>query len=76
MLDDVIQRTDRLDVATFQEGAVQAFEAEWRAVRRRHTGDAAGQNMVTIATQAICDYLLQAMPQPPQFWSSLWRFAQ
>jgi len=29
------------------------------------TGDAAGQNMVTIATQAVCDYILQNSPVKP-----------
>ena len=32
------------------------------------TGDAAGQNMVTLATQAICERLLQEMPQAPLSW--------
>jgi hydroxymethylglutaryl-CoA reductase (NADPH) len=31
------------------------------------TGDAAGQNMVTIATQAICDYIAQHSPVQPQY---------
>jgi hydroxymethylglutaryl-CoA reductase (NADPH) len=29
------------------------------------TGDASGQNMVTLATQAVCDYILEASPVPP-----------
>lgn len=29
------------------------------------TGDAAGQNMVTLATQAVCDYVVQAAPIKP-----------
>jgi len=32
------------------------------------TGDAAGQNMVTIATQAICEYIIANTPQQPQYW--------
>lgn len=32
------------------------------------TGDAAGQNMVTSATQAICEHLLNAMPRAPRSW--------
>jgi hydroxymethylglutaryl-CoA reductase (NADPH) len=32
------------------------------------TGDAAGQNMVTLATQAICAKLLDEMPTPPRAW--------
>ena len=32
------------------------------------TGDAGGQNMVTIATQAICDWVLQHTPVQPAHW--------
>jgi hydroxymethylglutaryl-CoA reductase (NADPH) len=32
------------------------------------TGDAAGQNMVTLATQAICERLLVDMPNTPRSW--------
>jgi len=32
------------------------------------TGDAAGQNMVTLATQAVCAALLPRMPHPPVSW--------
>jgi hydroxymethylglutaryl-CoA reductase (NADPH) len=32
------------------------------------TGDAAGQNMVTLATQAICTRLLDEMPAAPEHW--------
>ncbi len=31
-----------------------------------HTGDASGQNMVTLATQAICDHILRHTPVRPQ----------
>jgi hydroxymethylglutaryl-CoA reductase (NADPH) len=31
------------------------------------TGDASGQNMVTIATEAICDYIQQNSPVRPQY---------
>jgi hydroxymethylglutaryl-CoA reductase (NADPH) len=33
-----------------------------------HTGDAAGQNMVTIATQAICDYIREHSPITPEYF--------
>jgi len=33
-----------------------------------HTGDASGQNMVTICTNAICQYIVQNGPVQPQFW--------
>jgi hydroxymethylglutaryl-CoA reductase (NADPH) len=32
------------------------------------TGDAAGQNMVTLSTQAICERLLGEMPTAPRSW--------
>jgi hydroxymethylglutaryl-CoA reductase (NADPH) len=32
------------------------------------TGDAAGQNMVTIATEAVCRYIVQHTPVPPRHW--------
>lgn len=32
------------------------------------TGDAAGQNMVTLATQAVCQMLLPQMPHAPTSW--------
>ena len=32
------------------------------------TGDASGQNMVTIATDAICQYIEAATPVPPRHW--------
>jgi hydroxymethylglutaryl-CoA reductase (NADPH) len=32
------------------------------------TGDASGQNMVTIATQAICEYILENTPVQPSHW--------
>lgn len=32
------------------------------------TGDAAGQNMVTIATDAVCQYILKHSPVTPQYW--------
>jgi hydroxymethylglutaryl-CoA reductase (NADPH) len=32
------------------------------------TGDAAGQNMVTLATQAACQWLLERMPVKPRSW--------
>lgn len=32
------------------------------------TGDAAGQNMVTIATEAICRFILEHTPVQPAYW--------
>lgn len=33
-----------------------------------HTGDAAGQNMVTFCTAAICEDILRRSPVAPRFW--------
>jgi len=33
-----------------------------------HTGDAAGQNMVTFCTNAICNYIVENAPVKPLFW--------
>ena len=33
-----------------------------------HTGDAAGQNMVTICTDAVCQYILAHCPTKPTIW--------
>lgn len=33
-----------------------------------HTGDASGQNMVTICTDAICQYIVEHAPVKPTFW--------
>jgi hydroxymethylglutaryl-CoA reductase (NADPH) len=32
------------------------------------TGDASGQNMVTISTEAVCHYIEEASPVKPQYW--------
>lgn len=33
-----------------------------------HTGDASGQNMVTLCTDAICKYIIEHVPIKPVFW--------
>ena len=33
-----------------------------------HTGDASGQNMVTLCTDAICHYIIDHSPVKPLFW--------
>ena len=35
---------------------------------RYTTGDASGQNMVTVATQAICDFIAENCPIKPKHW--------
>jgi hydroxymethylglutaryl-CoA reductase (NADPH) len=32
------------------------------------TGDAAGQNMVTLCTEAICHYIIERSPVKPEYW--------
>ena len=32
------------------------------------TGDAAGQNMVTISTAAVCEYIIENTPVQPEYW--------
>ena len=32
------------------------------------TGDASGQNMVTICTEALCHYIIEHCPVKPQYW--------
>ena len=39
-----------------------------RAVFEFMTGDAAGQNMVTIAAEAVCSYIAEHSPVRPQYW--------
>jgi hydroxymethylglutaryl-CoA reductase (NADPH) len=65
-LQAAVGRTTRhgrlLDVATHIEGnhvyLIFAF----------HTGDAAGQNMVTLATAALCEDILERTPVQPRYW--------
>lgn len=65
-LQEIVARTSRhgrlLDVSTHIEGnhvyLIFAF----------HTGDAAGQNMVTFCTAAICEDLLARTPVQPRYW--------
>lgn len=38
------------------------------AILDYHTGDAAGQNMVTFCTAAICHEMVERAPHPPKHW--------
>jgi hydroxymethylglutaryl-CoA reductase (NADPH) len=51
-----------LEVAAQLEGDVVYL------VCRYTTGDASGQNMVTIATEALCAYAVQHSPVQPRYW--------
>jgi hydroxymethylglutaryl-CoA reductase (NADPH) len=65
-MQEIVARTSRhgrlLDLSTHIEGnqvyLIFAF----------HTGDAAGQNMVTFCTAAICEDLLARTPVQPRYW--------
>jgi hydroxymethylglutaryl-CoA reductase (NADPH) len=65
-LQEIVARTSRhgrlLELSTHIEGnqvyLIFAF----------HTGDAAGQNMVTFCTAAICEDLLARTPVQPRYW--------
>lgn len=65
-LQQIVSRTSRhcrlLDLKTCLNGkdVYLLFEYE--------TGDASGQNMVTLATDAICRELVATAPTPPQHW--------
>jgi len=51
-----------IDVAARLEGDVVYL------ICRYTTGDASGQNMVTIATEALCAYAVQHAPVRPRYW--------
>lgn len=65
-MQEIVTRTSRhgrlLDLSTHIEGnqvyLIFAF----------HTGDAAGQNMVTFCTAAICEDVLARTPVQPRYW--------
>ena len=48
-----------IDVGSILEGNHVYLNFEY------HTGDASGQNMVTIATQAVCDWVMSSSPVKP-----------
>lgn len=51
-----------MDVKTNIEGNHLILTFEY------HTGDASGQNMVTLCTDAICKYMIANAPVQPLFW--------
>jgi hydroxymethylglutaryl-CoA reductase (NADPH) len=65
-LQEMVARTSRhctlIDVRTV------LFGKELTLVFEYTTGDAAGQNMVTLATDAVCRQLLEAAPVRPHRW--------
>ncbi|MDA7881527.1 hydroxymethylglutaryl-CoA reductase [Akkermansiaceae bacterium] len=53
------QHGELVDIGTTLEGNHVYLNFEF------HTADASGQNMITIATQAICDYIVEKSPVTP-----------
>ena len=64
--ENIIKKTSRfaslVDMKTNIEGNHLILTFEF------HTGDAAGQNMVTICTDEICKYIINNVPVKPLFW--------
>ena len=58
----VSRHAELLDIEPNIEGNQVILSFEYK------TGDAAGQNMVTICTQHLCEWILSNMPVPPKFW--------
>jgi hydroxymethylglutaryl-CoA reductase (NADPH) len=65
-LDLVVQGTSRY--CRLQQYRTIVAGRELFLVFEFGTGDAAGQNMVTLATEAICRWLLERCPVSPQRW--------
>lgn len=65
-LKDVAEGTTRfgklVDLRTHMEGNHVYLICEY------FTGDASGQNMSTIATEALCQYIAENTPQKPDYW--------
>ncbi len=51
---------DNLDIRIQGNEVILTFEYS--------TGDAAGQNMVTICTQVICEHIIESTPVKPHYW--------
>ena len=65
-LKEIVRQTSRfaklIDIKIQIEGNHLIVTMEY------HTGDAAGQNMVTICTDAICQYIVEHCPTKPRLW--------
>ena len=63
---DIVSKTSRFakleDLRLNMEGNHVVLVFEYT------TGDAAGQNMVTLCTEAICTYILEHTPIKPEYW--------
>lgn len=65
-LKEIVEQTSRfaklMDIKIQIEGNHLIVTLEY------HTGDAAGQNMVTICTDAVCQYIVEQCPTKPTLW--------
>ncbi|WP_270088813.1 hydroxymethylglutaryl-CoA reductase [Sphingobacterium sp. SYP-B4668] len=64
--DEIVGRTSRF--AKLVDTKIQIEGNHLLVIFEYHTGDAAGQNMVTICTDAICQYIVECCPTKPKFW--------
>jgi hydroxymethylglutaryl-CoA reductase (NADPH) len=71
---DSFARLEAVAATTTRHGRLVDVRVHWDANRVTllcdyTTGDAAGQNMVTLATDAVCRWLVDASPVKPRFWT-------
>ncbi len=62
---DVASRTTRFGRLKGMEVSIEGNHVY--LIFKYHTGDASGQNLVTLATEAICQHILQHSPVPPEY---------
>ncbi|WP_270087732.1 hydroxymethylglutaryl-CoA reductase [Sphingobacterium sp. SYP-B4668] len=65
-LKDIVSQTSRF--AKLMDIKIQIEGNHLIVTMEYHTGDAAGQNMVTICTDAVCQYVVQECPTKPKLW--------
>ena len=65
-LKEIVGRTSRF--AKLMDINIQIEGNHLIVTMEYHTGDAAGQNMVTICTDAVCQYILTHCPTKPTLW--------
>ncbi|HZF99411.1 MAG TPA: hypothetical protein VEY71_00330 [Chitinophagales bacterium] len=63
---DIVSRTSRF--AKLDDMKLNMQGNELILVFEYTTGDAAGQNMVTVCTNAICQYIVANTPTSPRYW--------
>lgn len=63
---EIVGQTSRF--ATLEDMKINMEGNQVVLIFEYQTGDAAGQNMVTICTDAICKYIIAETPIQPQYW--------